>query len=124
MTKENIISLPTIETSEELQCRKTLYSQLRIIENGLKYENLRNEESLAVFLSANTIVSYTPKKIDMFKSMGLISTNPDGKLETTKIFPFFMANLKRSITIAEKSEKIMSPFSYSQKQFQQHQEIR
>lgn len=119
MKKEKIISLPTIETSEELQCRKALYSQLRIVENGLKYKYLTLTDDLAYFLASNCLLSKidAPKKIAMFLNMNLISATPDGKLETTKAFPLFMANLKRSITIAEKSEKIMSPFTFYQKQY-------
>lgn len=110
---------PKIETSEELRYRHETLTQLKTIENGLKYDKLRINENLAVFFASNTGVSIlqAQKRIEMFKNMELISVTPDGTLEPTKTLPYFMRYLRRIITLAEKDEKIMSPFSYYQRQF-------
>lgn len=116
MTNKTVLP-PKIENQDELPERQRLLSRLKIVENGLRYDKLKNREELSVFLAFNSgeTQKFAFNLIGMFLNMNILTENPDGTLELSKTFPYFMQGLRRIITLAEKNEKIMSPFSYFQK---------
>lgn len=97
--------LPHPITNQDDYTRKIkILNLMESVSECLQFGDLKTIDNLAFALAFSTSISqkFSFNEVNMLKNMNLLLINPDGTIEKSKAFPYYLQRLKCIITIAQK----------------------